>query len=70
MLDHYDYVAKLVGIEHLGMGSDIDLHDDNALPGRNLRNIALEERLAKASVKNWTATGLTLPSVLSTLPKA
>lgn len=25
MLDHYDYVAKLVGVEHLGIGSDIDL---------------------------------------------
>jgi membrane dipeptidase len=25
MLDHYDYVAKLVGVEHLGVGSDIDL---------------------------------------------
>jgi membrane dipeptidase len=25
MLDHYDYVAKLVGLEHLGVGSDIDL---------------------------------------------
>jgi membrane dipeptidase len=25
MLDHYDYVTKLVGVEHLGVGSDIDL---------------------------------------------
>ena len=25
MLDHFDYVAKLVGVEHLGVGSDIDL---------------------------------------------
>lgn len=25
MLDHYDYVSKLVGVEHLGIGSDIDL---------------------------------------------
>ncbi len=24
MLDHFDYVAKLVGIEHLGVGSDMD----------------------------------------------
>jgi len=30
MLDHYDHVAKLVGVEHLGVGSDIDLdgYDD------------------------------------------
>ncbi len=25
MLDHFDYVAKLVGVEHVGVGSDIDL---------------------------------------------
>ena len=24
MLDHFDYVAKLVGVEHLGVGSDMD----------------------------------------------
>ncbi|NKB89697.1 MAG: dipeptidase [Acidobacteria bacterium] len=26
MLDHYDHVARLVGVEHLGLGSDIDLY--------------------------------------------
>jgi len=31
MLDHYDYVAKLVGVEHLGVGSDIDLYGYDAL---------------------------------------
>lgn len=25
MLDHYDHVAKLVGVEHVGIGSDVDL---------------------------------------------
>ena len=24
MIDHFDYVAKLVGVEHLGIGSDMD----------------------------------------------
>ena len=30
LLDHYDHVRKLVGVEHLGIGSDIDLdgYDD------------------------------------------
>jgi membrane dipeptidase len=30
LLDHFDHVAKLVGVEHLGVGSDIDLdgYDD------------------------------------------
>jgi membrane dipeptidase len=31
MLDHYDYVAKLVGVEHVGVGSDIDLLGYDAL---------------------------------------
>ncbi|HXV60077.1 MAG TPA: membrane dipeptidase [Vicinamibacteria bacterium] len=25
LLDHYDYVAKLIGVEHLGIGSDTDV---------------------------------------------
>jgi len=32
MLDHYDHVAKLVGVEHLGVGSDIDLLGYDAMP--------------------------------------
>lgn len=32
MMDHYDYVAKLVGVEHLGVGSDIDLVGYDAMP--------------------------------------
>ena len=32
LLDHYDHVAKLVGVEHLGVGSDIDLDGYDALP--------------------------------------
>ncbi len=31
MLDHYDYVAKLAGVEHVGIGSDIDLWGYDAL---------------------------------------
>jgi len=32
MLDQFDYVAKLVGVEHLGVGSDIDLLGYDAMP--------------------------------------
>lgn len=31
-LNHYDHVAKLVGPEHVGVGSDIDLYGYDALP--------------------------------------
>jgi membrane dipeptidase len=32
LLDHYDHVAKLVGVEHVGIGSDIGLDGYDALP--------------------------------------
>ena len=31
-LDHFDHVAKLIGPEHLGVGSDIDLSGYDAMP--------------------------------------
>jgi len=31
MLDHYDHVARMVGVEHLGLGSDIDLYGYDAI---------------------------------------
>ena len=37
MLDHYDYVAKLVGVDHLGIGSDIDLNGYDALPPEEIK---------------------------------
>jgi membrane dipeptidase len=32
MLDHYDYVAKMIGVEHVGIGSDIDLDGYDDMP--------------------------------------
>jgi membrane dipeptidase len=32
VLDHYDHVARLVGVEHVGVGSDIDLDGYDKLP--------------------------------------
>ncbi len=32
LLDHFDHVAKLVGVEHLGVGSDMDLDGYDDLP--------------------------------------
>jgi membrane dipeptidase len=39
MLDHYDHVAKLVGVEHLGVGSDMDLDGYDDLPPDELRTL-------------------------------
>ena len=32
VLDHFDYVAKLIGPEHLGVGSDMDLYGYDKMP--------------------------------------
>ena len=32
VLNHFDYVARLVGVEHLGIGSDSDLYGYDAMP--------------------------------------
>jgi membrane dipeptidase len=32
LLDHFDHVAKLVGVEHLGVGSDMDLDGYDDMP--------------------------------------
>ena len=31
-LNHFDYVAKMIGIEHVGVGSDIDLDGYDDMP--------------------------------------
>jgi membrane dipeptidase len=32
VLDHFDHVRKLIGTEHLGVGSDVDLYGYDAMP--------------------------------------
>lgn len=32
VIDHFDHVRRLVGVEHVGVGSDMDLHGYDALP--------------------------------------
>ncbi len=39
VLDHFDYVARLVGVEHVGVGSDIDLYGYDALPKDELAKL-------------------------------
>ena len=45
VLDHFDHVAKLVGVEHLGLGSDMDLDGYDDLP-------AEENKRLRASYKD------------------
>lgn len=37
MVDHIDHVAKLIGIEHVGIGSDADLHGYDDMPADQLK---------------------------------
>jgi len=32
VIDHVDYIAKLVGVEHVGVGSDLDMHGYDDIP--------------------------------------
>ena len=41
VLDHIDHVARLAGVEHAGIGSDVDL-DGRDAPGRAARNYDLD----------------------------
>jgi membrane dipeptidase len=38
-LDHFDHVKKLVGVEHLGVGSDIDLDGYDDMPAEQNRRL-------------------------------
>ncbi|MDR7134974.1 membrane dipeptidase [Lysobacter niastensis] len=39
MVDHIDHVARLVGIEHVGIGSDADLHGYDDMPADQLKTL-------------------------------
>ncbi|HET9533319.1 MAG TPA: membrane dipeptidase [Blastocatellia bacterium] len=39
VLDHFDHVARLVGVEHLGVGSDVDLDGYDDLPPPELSRL-------------------------------
>ena len=41
MLDHVDHIAKLVGVEHVGVGSDVDL-DGRDFPAHAPRKYDLD----------------------------
>jgi membrane dipeptidase len=38
-LDHFDHVRDLVGVEHLGIGSDIDLHGYDDMPAEQYQQL-------------------------------
>ena len=50
LLDHFDHVARLVGVEHVGLGSDVDLDGVDPVTGRpypyyQIRGLDLPQRV-------------------------
>jgi membrane dipeptidase len=39
LLNHFDYVAKMIGVEKVGIGSDIDLHGYDAMPPEDYKRL-------------------------------
>jgi membrane dipeptidase len=39
LLNHFDYVAKMIGVEHVGVGSDIDLDGYDDMPPEDYRRL-------------------------------
>ena len=39
LLDHFDYVARRIGVEHLGIGSDIDLYGYDDMPEEDMTRL-------------------------------
>jgi membrane dipeptidase len=39
MLDHFDYVARMIGVEHVGVGSDIDLDGYDDMPAEEYQRL-------------------------------
>jgi membrane dipeptidase len=45
VLDHFDHVAQLVGVEHIGIGSDAGLDEGPALPHLKVRGLQQTRRV-------------------------
>jgi len=39
LLNHFDYVAKMIGVEMVGIGSDIDLYGYDAMPAEDYKRL-------------------------------
>jgi membrane dipeptidase len=54
LLDHFDYAARLVGIEHVGIGSDLDPDALDSQSGRILPQYAIRGLLPEARILQVT----------------
>src|SRR5690349_7147606 len=61
VVDHIDYMIKLVGIDHVGIGSDLDLETEDVFPeerDKNVKQIVTNDKLNRYNF-HTNAQGLT-----------
>lgn len=61
VLDHYDHVRKLIGPEHLGVGSDIDLYGYDAMPAEQNKQLRASYKGSYAFREKIDIEGLNHP---------
>lgn len=61
MLDHYDYVTKLVGVEHVGMGSDVGLVGYDATPPEEMKQLRNAGKTSQGMRDKLDLDGFNIP---------
>ncbi|MGB4859082.1 MAG: membrane dipeptidase [Dokdonella sp.] len=70
MVDHIDHVAKLVGIEHVGIGSDSDLNGYDDLPEDKLKQLRAAYKKSYAFREKIDIDGFDHPKKIFDLAEA
>ena len=69
LLDHIDHVVRLTSVEHVGVGSDIDLYGYDAMPPEENKRLRAATRAAMAFATRSTSRVSTTRSGCSTSPR-
>jgi membrane dipeptidase len=70
IVDHIDHVAKLVGIEHVGIGSDADLYGYDAMPAEQLKALKASYKASYGFRERIDIEGFDRPSKTYELTEA
>lgn len=70
MIDHIDHVARLVGIEHVGIGSDADLYGYDAMPADQLKALKASYKASYGFRERIDIEGFDRPTKIYELTQA
>lgn len=70
MIDHIDHVARLVGIEHVGIGSDADLYGYDAMPADQLKALKASYKASYGFRERIDIDGFDRPTKIYELTQA